>query len=107
MGKPSARPPLQRPGCVALTTSRGGPYRRALRARRRRAAMASDAEYEAAAVKEIVDNMPLLQQPLEERRVMYTPGTPLDFYGARDGKLHANGAEFHIKGINWCVQPPR
>ena len=25
----------------------------------------------------------------------------VNFYGANDGKLHANGKEFHIKGINW------
>lgn len=56
------------------------------------------------AVSSHVDNMPLLQQPLEERRILYTPGTPLDFYGARDGKLHANGMVFHIKGINWCAR---
>lgn len=55
------------------------------------------------AVARFVDRMPLLQKPFEERRLVFTPGTPLDFYGAGDGKLHANGAEFHIKGINWCV----
>ena len=53
-----------------------------------------------AAVNAIVDAMPLLRFP-EERRVVFTPGVPLDFYGAMDGKLHANGDEFHIKGINW------
>ena len=44
-----------------------------------------------------------VQLPLEPRREVFTAGVPLDFYGARDGKLHANGAEFHIKGINWCA----
>ena len=56
------------------------------------------------AVARIVNSMPLLQKPLEERQNIYTPGAPLDFYGAGDGKLHANGQEFHIKGINWCAQ---
>ena len=62
--------------------------------------VASDADDKAAA---LVDNMPLLQRPAEPRRVILTKGVPLDFYGARDGMLHADGAEFHIKGINWSV----
>ena len=53
------------------------------------------------AVKDIVDAMPLLQLPKAERSVVFTPGAPLDFYGNGDGKLHANGREFDIKGINW------
>ena len=64
--------------------------------------MASEFDADVAAV---VDNMPLLQLPREVRHEIFTPGDPLDFYGARDGKLHANGAEFHIKGINWCAAP--
>ena len=52
------------------------------------------------AVRAVVDAMPLLRMPTSERRTLYTPSEPLDFYGD-DGKLHANGEEFHIKGINW------
>ena len=56
------------------------------------------------AANNIVNGMPLLQFGTESaRRIVFTPGEPLDFYGAHDGKLHANGGEFHIKGINWCV----
>ena len=55
------------------------------------------------AVKDIVDAMPLLQLPTAERSVVFTPGAPLDFYGNGDGKLHANGRELDIKGINWCA----
>ena len=56
---------------------------------------------EDAAVEAIVDDMPLLKITPRARNTIFTPGVPLDFYGARDGKLHANGEEFHIKGINW------
>ena len=52
-------------------------------------------------VESIIGNMPLLQQPREQRRTEFVVDKPLDFYGARDGKLHANGQVFHIKGINW------
>ena len=58
------------------------------------------------AANNVVDAMPLLSRRAndEARRVVFTAGEPLDFYGARDGKLHANGGEFHIKGINWCAK---
>lgn len=52
-------------------------------------------------VASVVDAMDLLRFHPEKQRVILTRGEPLDFYGAGDGKLHANGDVFHIKGINW------
>ena len=53
------------------------------------------------AVASIVGRMEHLKLPAEPRRTMIVNDQPLDFYGARDGMLHANGEVFHIKGINW------
>ena len=53
------------------------------------------------AVASVVGRMPLLHKPREARRTMVVNNDPLDFYGAKDGMLHANGDVFHVKGINW------
>lgn len=65
-----------------------------------------DTETEPSAVRTVLDAMPLLKMPRASRRTILTTGAPLDFYGAADGKLHANGGEFHIKGIK-CARLPR
>jgi len=52
-------------------------------------------------VDSIVDSMPLLSMPLAQRGTLYTAGEPFDMGGRGDGKLYADGKEFHIKGINW------
>ena len=52
-----------------------------------------------------IDSLPMLQN-IRPRRTVFTKGAPFDFYGARDGKLHANGQEFNIKGINWYGDSP-
>ena len=49
-----------------------------------------------------VDSMPMLHTP-RERTSIRTGGAPLDFYAGRNGRLYANGEEFHFKGINWCA----
>ncbi|KAL1523818.1 hypothetical protein AB1Y20_018740 [Prymnesium parvum] len=36
--------------------------------------------------------------PVDE---LYAPNGVLDFYGAGDGRLHANGKVFYLRGINW------
>lgn len=66
-----------------------------------------DARYAEHMVETVIQKMPLqkLGYLMQPRRAILTNGEPLNFYGANDGKLHANGGEFHIKGIN-CT-PPR
>jgi hypothetical protein len=48
-----------------------------------------------------IDSLPMLHT-VRPRRSVFTKGAPFDFYAARDGRLHANGQEFNVKGINWC-----
>mmetsp|Transcript_25260 Transcript_25260/g.57552 ORF Transcript_25260/g.57552 Transcript_25260/m.57552 type:complete len:115 (-) Transcript_25260:3008-3352(-) len=58
-------------------------------------AVISEAE---ARANELANRMPVVVAD-----VLYVPQAgALDFYGAGDGRLHANGKVFHVKGINWC-----
>ena len=53
-------------------------------------------------VREQVFSLPALQNPKLPRKVINVEhGVPINFYGAKDGRLHANGMEFRVKGINW------
>ena len=59
------------------------------------------AQMTSAAMTEVqrqVNNLLTRHSP-QPRQVIFTAGEPLNFYGARDGKLYANGKPFHVKGV--------